>query len=297
MQTSSLNQIFVIAKHEIKFQIKSFIYWTTIFWPIIISITIIKFSGKHFHINQISNSQVKASLGLFIPFFIFMICISYVSIIANLVAQDKSNKISEMMMSIVSAKEQLLGKILAIYFLVLLHMLIYGILFFIYQKVSPSIILNLFLKNISIPFLFYIGLDILVSLFIILIMTAEISSFITDETQTAMAIIPVMILVTSGTVIAQFFNQPGIIDSGINFSRIFINIIFMIPPTGSFVEPILLTNGNFSYFEAYFNLIIQIVISLILLKPTIKHYQHGLLSSKHGNPYFLDMEESMKNKH
>lgn len=285
MKILKQKQVLAVACHEIKGQLSSFTYWTIILWPLLIAAIFERSGNIHLDLSTSNYLNLDLFWGNFLPIFIFMVSLSYVSIMANSVAADKTSKISEMLLAMVDAKEQLIGKISATYCLMLLHMTIYTGLIYIYERVTHGFIVQTIIKNTSPVFFVYIVLDAAVALFMALVWVTEIASYVTDESQVAVAVIPVMLLIGTGTMVAFLFNAPHYFDAGISVMRVYANVVLAFPPIGSLLMPTLLANQNVSYVEAYLNIVIQLVIIAWLLKQSIRQYRFGLLSSKKANPF------------
>ena len=280
----NLSQTFIVCRHEVSKQLTSFTYWSTIIWPLLIMSIFERFENVSMSSDSLSSAEVSRIWGYLLPTFIFIVCLSYVSMIANSVATDKTSKLSEMLMVIVDAKEQLVGKVLSIYGLMVVQVTVYILSFKIYWGITGSKFLLEFLLRTPRQLLIYIFFDAIVAVFISLIWTTEIASNISDESQVATAIIPVMLLVGTGTIIAMFFNSPEYFTSGISTIRVYMNVVLAFPPIGSLLFPTLLAEKSVTYGEAFLNLGFELGIMVGIFRTSVKQYRRGMLSKDHTNP-------------
>ncbi|WP_288531523.1 ABC transporter permease [uncultured Secundilactobacillus sp.] len=280
MKGINFHQILVVSRHEIKNQAQSFSYWMIIVWPLVIGFICFRM-GDQTTIVSGSSDVLKSSVmvGMLMPMIIFMLCLSYVLILANSVAQDKTNKISEILMVMVDAREQLIGKIVAVYALLIFQLVLY-VVFFLSSGMDSSL-----LADVMPLYWIYIVIDFFVTIFIALIWTTEIASYVTDETQVAMATAPVMLLIGTGTLVATLLNEPNYFGNGVTPIRIFGDVVFVFPPIGSMLMPTLLAQNSVSYFEAFLNLFLELIVTFFIFKGSIKQYRKGLISQKNGNPF------------
>ncbi|WP_125581916.1 ABC transporter permease family protein [Levilactobacillus cerevisiae] len=287
----------VIARHETYNQVTSISYWTIIIWPLLFTSIFDRYEGADFNIDSLSSFEVEKLWGNVLPGFIFMVCLSYVSIIASSVATDKTSKLGEILIVMVDAKEQLFGKIMSIYLLLGGQMLIYLLFFKIYGESTGSrFLIELFAKTPS-WLLVYVVLDTIVAIFISLIWTTEFASYINDESQIPAAIIPVMLLIGTGAVVAIFFNSPVYFSSGISTMRVYINVILVVPPIGSLLFPTLLAEKSVTYWEALLNLVLELLITTAIFRKSVKQYREGMLSKKIGSPMFRAFSMNSREKY
>lgn len=268
-------------------QIKSIVYWGVIGWPLVVTLVFMRLANWQIHLTEtiLTEHTITMVWGIGIPTLIFMICLSYTSIMASSVVTDKTSKISELLLAVVGAKEQLIGKILATYALMFLQIGIYGFCLAIYIVTSRSRIIWQFVQKTPPLFVGYVLVDVLVALIMVLVWTTEIASYITDDSQIVLAVIPVMLLITTGTIVAVFLNAPGGLTEVNLAVRVIENFAFAMPPVGSLVIPTLLINHGISYWEALLNLGLEVGVMSIIFRTSVKQYKRGLLSSNKKNPF------------
>ncbi|WP_140929703.1 ABC transporter permease family protein [Apilactobacillus timberlakei] len=273
-----MRQLFAVARHEFLNQFNSFSYWMMFVIPLIVVTALFKYVNLKFNFNN--SNFINMVWGFSIPVLTFFFCLIYIGIIANSVARDKTSKLSEMLMSIVDAKEQINGKMLGIYLLLCFQIAFYTIFILILSKVMNNNFLFLFIGRVKIGLIVYSILALFVSLFMFLAITVQFSCFITDTSQISSATMPPMIFLLEFFSLSLLYNSVGF--DGDNMIWIFY-IICMWPPVGSTLTPSLIASGNISYLFAYSTLIIQIMIMYILYVKSIHVFKYGLLSNKKKN--------------
>lgn len=273
-----MKQLLAVARHEFFNQINSFSYWMLVFIPLIIITALFRYVNLtvDFH----NSDFINMVWGLSIPVLTFLFCLIYVGMMANSVARDKTSKLSEMLMSIVDAKEQINGKMLGIYMLLSCQMIFYLIFIFCLSKIMHNNFLFIFISHVKIGLIVYSILALFVSLYMFLAITVQFACFITDTSQISSATIPPMFFLLEFFCLSLFYNSLGSFD----YSMVWIlYIICMWPPVGSMLTPPLIASGNISYLFAYSTLIIQLIIIYILYIKSIHVFKYGLLSNKKKN--------------
>ena len=283
----NVKQIGAVFQHEFFSQWRSLTYWGIILWPLAIGLVFAKYAQWQLpeQIQKLSSQQVAFIWGVGTPTFIFMLCLSYATIMASSVASDKTNKRAELLLSMVGAKEQLAGKVLAVYGLIAFQLSCYGIGFCLYSVWDHNPIGSILLSQTPPFFIGYVVIDIVVAMLMVLVWTTEIAAYVNDDAQTALAVIPVMILIMTGTAVAVLLNVDWRgVDLGAPL-RIIFNLGFAMPPVGSMLFPTLIINQGFSYFEAILNLVLELAIMILIFRTSVKQYQRGLLSTDKKNPF------------
>ena len=112
---------------------------------------------------------------------------------------------------------------------------------------------------------------ILFATFFGLIWTVQIAVCIDDNTQTALAVIPVTLIYLQAAGLAfSFALILGKMSLGI--ARIVLDCVGIIPGIGSILMPVLYYAQNFSLIEVIVSVIGEILISKFLYKRAIKKY-------------------------
>lgn len=274
-----MKQLLAVARHEFFYQIKSFSYWILVFIPLIIITALFRYANLTIDFHN--SDFINMVWGLSIPILTFLFCFIYVGMIANSVARDKTSKLSEMLMSIVDAKEQINGKMLGIYMLLSCQIIFYIIFIFCLSKIMHNNFLFIFISHVKIGLIVYSILALFVSLFIFLAMTVQFACFITDTSQISSATMPPMFLMMEIFVMSLLYYAPGMNE--VNGLLLMIYFTCLFPPVGSMLTPPLMASGNISYLFAYSTLIIQLIIIYILYIKSIHVFKYGLLSNKKKN--------------
>lgn len=298
MNISDNQQILAIAKHIFLKQIKRFTYWIMVFLPIIVMVGVYTYQSakiKFISNMDLSKTQIENVVAIVVAVLLMMLGSIYADIMANEIANDKTSRIMEFLIGMSSAKNQLYGKFLGVYSLVILHLSTYIILLVFFINNSHLQLVEIFKQSLSVSFILYLLMDVIVVLFVSLIWSSEIASFITDRIQIGIAVLPVVGTLGTGFVLGVLFSEPGLVDGGI-LPRIILNVIVALPPLGPMMFPSMLISGNIGYVECYINLIAGIVIGGLMFKQTLKQYQAGIVSYSHENPFIQALNNELSFK-
>ncbi|MFV0556881.1 MAG: ABC transporter permease [Lactovum sp.] len=209
---------------------------------------------------------------------IFVLLMFYTSIVAREIANEKSNRIMEILLAATSTNIQYYGKILGIICLVISQILFYIIAFFIIYPLikmndtASSMISDLLEMMIGVDFTFIIY-ACLMSFFGILgyiFLASIISSLVNDLSQAQQAIQPI-----------TYLSMVGYIG-GIAGAAAPDNLILQISSFIPFISPTLMT-GRYAIeyvtsIEAYLALLLQIIGTVLVAKFGEKIYAKNVLS-------------------
>ncbi|MCK8624882.1 ABC transporter permease [Apilactobacillus xinyiensis] len=297
MNKINYKQVFIIAMYEFKNSCKSFSYFTSLLFPIILFCSFDKYINNDFKNKTINITKyVSQIFAISIPIIIFAISILYISALANLIARDKSSKMSEMFLSFVGAKEQLLGKIMGIYFLIVIQFIVFTLFVIVYTFYTNTPVVIDFINNISLSNLAYSIINIFVSFLLLFTWTAEFASYITDSSQTIVATIPTMLFAAMACIQGVFFSVNSNWFEAFSIYGIIFFLAASFPPVGTFVVPSLILNNVMPIWEAYIILLIQLIISSILFNSAAKRYKYGLLNHQKSNIILKAMNDEFKKK-
>lgn len=296
MNKINYNQVLTIAMYEFKNSCKSFSYFTLLFIPLIVFSSLDHYVNIHHFSSKIIALYSPKIFAVSIPIVIFAISVMYMSTLANLISRDKSSKLSEMLLSFVGAKEQLLGKILGVYFLIVIQFVMLFLFIFMYTIVTKTSNISIFLNNIGAINFTYSIVNIFISFLLLFIWTAEFSSYVTDTSQTIIAIIPPVIFATTSCIEGVFFSVNNDWFQALSTYGIIFFFAACFPPVGTFVVPSLLINKEMPLWEACIILLAQLVISIILFRSATKRYKYGLLNNKKSNVILEAMNNEFKKK-
>lgn len=274
-----MNKILIVAKHTFitNFATKWFLITTLI--PISIELFILH-SNKLFDSFLLftNNLNSKGVIALIIPIIAAYFCILYSSIIANEVVNDRTTRINELLFAMSSARMQLIGKIVGLYILLIIQLAILTIATIFLTEWQR----HFFLYIPSIYNAAYFVFNILFSTFFGLIWTVQIAVCIDDNTQTALAVIPVTLIYLQVTGLAVSFALiPGKMRWGI--ARFVLDCVGIIPGIGSILMPVLYYAQNFSLIEVTISVIGEILIGKFLYKKALKKYSIKALAHSNKN--------------
>lgn len=286
-------QLKIVARNVVKKNLKTFSYWNVVGLPLVTLITFLKIYKK---VNSLNAEMVALITAVFVPLAIFFIGIFYVNIIVNEIANDKSTRMMEILLSISSAESQLYGKFVGTIILLLIQMGLYVVAFATVYISNISSLFSEFINDVPKQLLFFLPVDILLGVFVCLIWSSEIASFISDKGQVSAAIVPIMVLLITGLLVAEMFASLGPIRLGSSdiIARILIDLGMCFPPVGIMLSPTLLVNGTLGIIEVLVDTIVQILISLWMFKHTLKQYKKGVVSYSKKNPFLKALAASSK---
>lgn len=269
------HQIFAIIRHEWSLNLKNGIFWNGVVVPLIF----ILLSLYHFKddILNLSENGLLHVIYQILPLFTFYFCVFYTSVLANEVVNDKSSRISEIMLSIVDAKTQIVGKFLGVLTLLFAHITMYFVIIsYVSGILGFNIIKVLILGQQQYILLLIISMTL--TLISCLIWTVEIGVFVNDKEQTFLAIMPSLFLTGQATLLSWYLvlNSGGKVDL---ITHILFDIPAFTPAIGSVIITTLVSNYNFTYFEAYLTETIQLLFLWLMLKKAIKNYRVGSISN------------------
>ena len=220
--------------------------------------------------KNVANSLVSIGVAIVI----FMLLMIYSNMLAQEIANEKSNRIMETLLAATSTKVQYFGKILGIGLLVLTHIVFYVIL-----GVAAAIALKGndmvesvkgMVGGVDMSFLVYAVLMLIVGLMAYLFLTAIIASLVNDQSQVQQAIAPISYLSLVGYMASIFgANVPN---------NIVIKILSYLP----FVSPTLMS-GRLAMemstsTQAYIALALQLVALVFVAKFGERIYAKNVLS-------------------
>lgn len=205
---------------------------------------------------------------------IVMLLMIYVSMIAQEIANEKSNRIMETLLAATSAKVQYFGKIIGVSLLVLTH-----ILFYIILGVGASLALKGnkmvktvqdMLSGVDINFLIFTMLMLVVALLSYLVLTAIVASLVNDQSQVQQAVAPISYLAMIGYI-------AGIVGASVP-NNIVIKILGYVPFVSPTLMPGRLATEVATMTDAYIALALQVIALVVVAKFGEKVYAKNVLS-------------------
>lgn len=205
---------------------------------------------------------------------IFMMLMLYTSIIAQEIANEKSNRIMETLLAATSSNVQYYGKIVGVILLALTQIVFYVIGFavaypFIKDMEAVTMVKG-FMTGIDFSFLIYLGLMSFVGILGYLFLASIVASLVNDQSQAQQATQPIVYLSMIGYI--------GGIVGGAASESLVLRILSFIP----FISPTLMTSRYAveyaSMTEAYLSLLLQVVATVAIAKLGERVYARNVLS-------------------
>ncbi|CAK1240669.1 ABC transporter permease [Fructobacillus evanidus] len=226
-----------------------------------------------------SSNQANFAISAVLGIFIFIFLTSYVSMIAQEIANEKSSRIMEILLASTSAKDQYYGKIFGILLLALVQMTIYIVIFFcsfLYFKNHINLqVIDQILSQLNFEILIISIFIVLVSIALYTFLTALIASLINDFNQVQQAIAPITYLAMIGYILA--FILPN------STNNIIINILSFIPFFSQTLMPARLSIHSANINQGLLSLGINLITLIILAQVGLKLYSKNVLSYSSDN--------------
>ncbi|QBO36176.1 hypothetical protein EQG49_06730 [Periweissella cryptocerci] len=261
----------VIAQHSIKEQIKTSAFWTSALWPItsmllLVSYVVIKYGDSDVGIAFASKflPQIMA------PLLTVMLIIPYMGMIAASIVEDKTSKLSELLIAQTGFKAQVLGKFYATLLLVCGNLLsTFVVLLWVDKYLHSQIIRNLIhyyagwqVINLTMSILLTVGFTLVLSIWR--------SANYRDEEQLSKttwdSVVVAMVIVVFAT---------SLIKSNVANNLFFQYISMIIPGIG---DIFIGSTISVKWYMAVVMYGIHIVILSLSLKYVIRYYSVHILS-------------------
>lgn len=207
--------------------------------------------------TESANQLIASAIGIITV----IIVMWYTSMIANAIANEKSSRIMEILLAATSARVQYFGKIIGIFALVTTHLLLYVIAgftafnFFKENSFVKGLASNL--NGVTLSFIIYAVVFILVSVALYLVLTSMIASLINDNAQVQQAIQPISMIAMVGYVFSFIMTQMP--------NNLLIRILSYIPFASQSMMPIRLVTHTEGWPAAISALLIAIITLFLLL--------------------------------
>lgn len=207
--------------------------------------------------TESANQLIASAIGIIT----IIIVMWYTSMIANAIANEKSSRIMEILLAATSARVQYFGKIIGIFALVTTHLLIYVIAgfttfnFFKENSFVKRLASNL--NGVTLSFIIYAVIFVLVSVALYLVLTSMIASLINDNAQVQQAIQPISMIAMVGYVFSFIMTQMP--------NNLLIRILSYIPFASQSMMPIRLVTHTEGWPAAISALLIAVITLFLLL--------------------------------
>jgi ABC-2 type transport system permease protein len=214
------------------------------------------------------------AISVLISVVIFMLLMIYSNMLAQEIANEKSNRIMETLLAATSTKVQYFGKILGVGLLVLTHIVFYvvlGVVAAIVLKGNQMVkTVQDMLSGVDINFLIFTMLMLVVALLSYLVLTAIVASLVNDQSQVQQAVAPISYLAMIGYI-------AGIVGASVP-NNIVIKILGYVPFVSPTLMPGRLATEVATMTDAYIALVLQVIALVVVAKFGEKVYAKNVLS-------------------
>jgi ABC-2 type transport system permease protein len=251
-------------------------------------------NGQHINASQFGANKVSATFTVIV---IFIFLTLYTGVISQEIANEKSNRIMEILLAVTSSQVQYYGKIFGVMLLALTHIGIYVIggtvLYFGFKENDIVTQATNMLSGLNTSFLVYIALMTFVAVAGFLVLASIIASLINDQSQAQQATQPVVYLAMIGYIAS--FALSG------NPSNIVLQVMSFIPFISPTMMPTRFANQTVGASEAWIAFGLQVLAVVLITYFGEKVYARNVLSYSEGNlikQLFRNMsgKDSVKNK-
>lgn len=224
-----------------------------------------------------TNANVVLSIVAVVGIFIFLTL--YVGVISQEIANEKSNRIMEILLAATSSRVQYYGKILGVVLLAVTHIAIYAvsgtILYLVFKTNSLVKSITSLLTGLNVAFAIYIAVMSFIAVVGFLVLASIVASLVNDQSQAQQATQPVIYLGMIGYIASFVLSTDP--------SNLVLQVMSFIP----FISPTMMTaryaNQSVGLQEAMVALLLQIVAVVLVMWFGEKIYARNVLSYNDGN--------------
>ncbi|WEG14835.1 ABC transporter permease [Pullulanibacillus sp. KACC 23026] len=231
--------------------------------------------------TTLSETQIGANshLAIFTVIVIFIFLTLYTGVISQEIANEKSNRIMEILLAVTSSRVQYYGKTLGVMLLALTHIAIYAIggtaLYFGFRGNSVVKQVTSMLAGLNTGFLIFIALMTIIAVVGFLLLASIIASLVNDQSQAQQATQPVV-----------FLSMIGYISSfalASNPSNVVLQVMSFIPFLSPTMMPTRFANLSVGAGEAWIALLLQVIAVGLVAYFGERVYSRNVLSYSEGN--------------
>ena len=249
---------------------------TALLQPAQLSMVTQNAGGKTLNATQIG---ANSRLAIFTVIVIFIFLTLYTGVISQEIANEKSNRIMEILLAVTSSRVQYYGKTLGVMLLALTHIAIYAVsgtaLYFGFKDNSVVKQVISMVEGLNAGFLVYIALMTFIAVVGFLLLASIISSLINDQSQAQQATQPVVFLSVIGY-IASFALTA-------NPSNVVLRVMSFIPFLSPTMMPTRFANQVVGAGEAWIALLLQVIAVGLVAYFGERVYSRNVLSYSEGN--------------
>lgn len=243
------------------------------------------------NVDESSNSQVIQISRIVINYIVFFILIMVLSATANSIAQEKTSKSIEYVLTSISAKDYLLSKVLST-ILVYVIQFVFAIVYMIIGIYISAIIkmavmsgqglelsrnsiasLSSFVDGKMLLYIFVTFIYLVLTIFILNVIQAVLSSKTTNITEAGNTTIILLMLNIVTYIVSNFLIVPLQVPS------VFMYIISCIPVISMYFVPPMILLGEVSLIQVVIATIILVCSVPLSLKICAKYFKNGILNN------------------
>lgn len=241
----------------------------------------VSFDDKGKMVFDQTNTDAQQALSFVVTIALWIVIITYASIIAQEIASEKGSRIMEVILSSTRAQTHFYGKLVGILLVVLTQIAVYAAVFSVgYSQLKNLDLVKQFVAGISFDKILGSYLVITLLLFIIgifaySVLAALCGSLVSKPEDTAKAVQPIMYIAMIGYFIGLTL---GVGDP----QNIVIKVSSYIPLVSSFIMPIRLANETVSTMGAGISVALLLVFTIFLTLFSARLYKSNVLVYSEG---------------
>ncbi|WP_321384667.1 ABC transporter permease [uncultured Enterococcus sp.] len=229
----------------------------------------------------IDNTAVQSAISFVLTIVLWIIIITYASIIAQEIASEKGTRIMEVILSSTRAQTHFYGKLTGVILVAFTQILIYAVGAVVaYNQFKDLDMVKEFLSSFSLDmilgsFLWFTIVFIILGIFVYSVLAALCGSLVSKPEDTPKAVQPIIYLAMIGYFI-------GLSLGAADPQNIIIKITSYIPLISSFIMPIRLATETASMAEGMISLGVLLVFGILLTLFSAKLYKSNVLVYSEG---------------
>jgi ABC-2 type transport system permease protein len=232
--------------------------------------------GKMLNATQ---TGANSRLAIFTVVAIFLILTLYTGVISQEIANEKSNRIMEILLAVTSSRVQYYGKTLGVMLLALTHIVIYAVggtaLYFGFKDNSVVMQVTSMMAGLNVGFLVYIALMTFIAVVGFLLLASIVASLVNDQSQAQQATQPVIYLSLIGYIASFALNA--------NPTNVVLQTMSFIPFLSPTMMPTRFANQAVGAGEAWIALFLQVIAVGLVAFFGERVYSRNVLSYSEGN--------------
>lgn len=225
--------------------------------------------------GAVANTALASAIGILI----FVFLTSYISMIAQEIANEKSSRIMEILLAATSPAVQFFGKLSGIAGLALTHGLLYVIAGLLVNVFAPHYkylkMIKELLAGVDAGFAIMTLLIALVAIFMYMVLTAIVAAMVNDLSQVQQAVAPITYLAMIGYVLTfTLSGQPN---------NTFLNILSYVPFISQTLMPARLGLQYATMGDAAIALVLEVIVLVFISMFGLRVYKRNVLTYNDGN--------------